>query len=87
MKGSRVCQTHCFKPTFRILQLHARGKVRDIYAVGDDLLLITTDRISAFDHILATGIPDKGKILHTDFTVLVPPSRRPGADPLDHCRR
>ena len=45
------------------LKLHARGKVRDIYAVGDDLLLITTDRISAFDHILATGIPDKGKIL------------------------
>ncbi|MGB6111862.1 MAG: phosphoribosylaminoimidazolesuccinocarboxamide synthase, partial [Acidobacteriaceae bacterium] len=44
------------------LKLHARGKVRDIYAVGDDLLLITTDRISAFDHILATGIPDKGKI-------------------------
>lgn len=45
------------------LELHARGKVRDIYAVGDDLLLIATDRISAFDHILATGIPDKGKIL------------------------
>ncbi len=45
------------------LKLHARGKVRDIYAVGDDLLLIATDRISAFDHILATGIPDKGKIL------------------------
>ncbi len=45
------------------LKLYARGKVRDIYAVGDDLLLIATDRISAFDHILATGIPDKGKIL------------------------
>jgi phosphoribosylaminoimidazole-succinocarboxamide synthase len=45
------------------LKLHARGKVRDIYAVGDELLLIATDRISAFDHILATGIPDKGKIL------------------------
>ena len=45
------------------LKLHARGKVRDIYAVGDDLLLIASDRISAFDHILATGIPDKGKIL------------------------
>ena len=45
------------------LKLHARGKVRDIYAVGDELLLITTDRVSAFDHILATGIPDKGKIL------------------------
>ncbi len=45
------------------LKLHARGKVRDIYDVGDELLFIATDRISAFDHILATGIPDKGKIL------------------------
>ena len=45
------------------LKLHARGKVRDIYAVGDDLLIIATDRISAFDHVLATGIPGKGKIL------------------------
>jgi len=45
------------------LKLHARGKVRDIYAVDDRLLLIATDRISAFDHVLASGIPDKGKIL------------------------
>ncbi len=45
------------------LKLHARGKVRDIYAVDDQLLLIATDRISAFDHILASGIPDKGKLL------------------------
>src|SRR6185312_447657 len=45
------------------LKLYARGKVRDIYLVGDDLLFIATDRISAFDHILATGIPGKGKIL------------------------
>ena len=43
--------------------LLARGKVRDLYAVGDDLLLVATDRISAFDHVLATGIPGKGKIL------------------------
>jgi phosphoribosylaminoimidazole-succinocarboxamide synthase len=41
----------------------AQGKVRDLYAVGDDLLLIATDRISAFDHVLATGIPGKGKVL------------------------
>ncbi len=41
----------------------ARGKVRDLYAVGDDLLLIATDRISAFDHVLATGIPGKGAVL------------------------
>ena len=41
----------------------ARGKVRDLYAVGDDLLLVATDRISAFDHILGSGIPGKGKVL------------------------
>jgi phosphoribosylaminoimidazole-succinocarboxamide synthase len=40
-----------------------RGKVRDLYAVGDALLLVATDRISAFDHVLTTGIPGKGKIL------------------------
>ena len=45
------------------LPLLARGKVRDLYAVGEALLLIATDRISAFDHVLATGIPGKGRIL------------------------
>src|SRR6266568_929981 len=46
------------------LPLAARGKVRDIYAVGDkQLLFIATDRISAFDHVLGSGIPDKGRIL------------------------
>jgi phosphoribosylaminoimidazole-succinocarboxamide synthase len=45
------------------LPLLARGKVRDLYIVGDALLLVATDRISAFDHVLATGIPGKGKIL------------------------
>ena len=43
--------------------LLGRGKVRDLYAVDGALLLVATDRISAFDHVLATGIPDKGKIL------------------------
>jgi len=43
--------------------LLGRGKVRDLYAVGNDLLMVATDRISAFDHVLATGIPGKGKIL------------------------
>lgn len=43
--------------------LIGRGKVRDLYAVGNDLLLVATDRISAFDHVLGTGIPGKGKIL------------------------
>jgi len=45
------------------LPLLGRGKVRDLYAVNDALLLVATDRISAFDHVLATGIPGKGKIL------------------------
>ncbi|MGA7106246.1 MAG: phosphoribosylaminoimidazolesuccinocarboxamide synthase [Terracidiphilus sp.] len=45
------------------LPLLGRGKVRDLYAVDDALLLVATDRISAFDHVLATGIPGKGKIL------------------------
>ena len=45
------------------LPLLGRGKVRDLYAIGDALLLVATDRISAFDHVLATGIPGKGKIL------------------------
>ncbi|MDI3254396.1 MAG: phosphoribosylaminoimidazolesuccinocarboxamide synthase [Bacillota bacterium] len=48
---------------FSDLVLHARGKVRDLYSVGEYLLLVATDRISAFDHVLATGIPGKGKVL------------------------
>jgi phosphoribosylaminoimidazole-succinocarboxamide synthase len=43
--------------------LLGRGKVRDLYAIDDALLLVATDRISAFDHVLGTGIPGKGKIL------------------------
>ena len=43
--------------------LRARGKVRDIYDDGDRLLIVATDRISAFDYILATGIPGKGRVL------------------------
>ena len=40
-----------------------RGKVRDIYDLGDRLLLVSTDRLSAFDWVLPTGIPDKGRLL------------------------
>jgi phosphoribosylaminoimidazole-succinocarboxamide synthase len=40
-----------------------RGKVRDVYDLGDRLLIVSTDRISAFDWILPTGIPDKGRVL------------------------
>jgi phosphoribosylaminoimidazole-succinocarboxamide synthase len=42
---------------------HRRGKVRDLYDLGDTLLLVATDRISAFDYVLGSGIPDKGKVL------------------------
>jgi phosphoribosylaminoimidazole-succinocarboxamide synthase len=45
------------------LPLVTRGKVRDLYALDDKLLFVATDRISAFDHVLGSGIPDKGKIL------------------------
>ncbi len=45
------------------LTLHRRGKVRDVYEVGNDLLIVATDRISAFDYVLGSGIPDKGKVL------------------------
>ncbi|HEX6173737.1 MAG TPA: phosphoribosylaminoimidazolesuccinocarboxamide synthase [Candidatus Binatia bacterium] len=45
------------------LRLFNKGKVRDIYDLGDNLLLVATDRISAFDVILPTSIPGKGKIL------------------------
>src|ERR1700756_3373476 len=41
----------------------ARGKVRDIYDAGDKLLIVATDRLSAFDVILPTPIPDKGRVL------------------------
>jgi phosphoribosylaminoimidazole-succinocarboxamide synthase len=45
------------------LTLIRRGKVRDVYALGDDLLIVATDRISAFDYVLGSGIPDKGAVL------------------------
>jgi len=41
----------------------ARGKVRDIYDLDDKLLIVATDRLSAFDVILPTPIPDKGRVL------------------------
>lgn len=45
------------------LKLRGRGKVRDIYDLGDRLLIVATDRLSAFDVVLPTPIPDKGKVL------------------------
>lgn len=46
------------------LPLFRRGKVRDVYEVDDALLIVATDRISAFDYVLASGIPEKGKVLN-----------------------
>ena len=45
------------------VKLFRRGKVRDIYDLGDKLLFIATDRLSAFDYVLPNGIPYKGKVL------------------------
>ena len=45
------------------LTLARRGKVRDVYDLGEHLLIVATDRISAFDYVLGSGIPDKGKVL------------------------
>lgn len=55
--------TVILETVFSDLKPFARGKVRDLYSVGDFLLLVATDRISAFDHVLGSGIPGKGKIL------------------------
>jgi phosphoribosylaminoimidazole-succinocarboxamide synthase len=46
-----------------VAKLHAQGKVRDVYEVGDAMLLVATDRISAFDVVLPEPIPDKGRVL------------------------
>jgi phosphoribosylaminoimidazole-succinocarboxamide synthase len=48
---------------FRELPLRSRGKVRDVYDLGEHLLFVATDRISAFDWVLPVGIPDKGRVL------------------------
>src|SRR5256886_13720216 len=49
---------------FPELELHTSGKVRDVYGVNDEqLLFVATDRISAFDYVLASGIPHKGHVL------------------------
>ena len=45
------------------LALWRRGKVRDVYDLGDRLLIVATDRISAFDWVMPNGIPEKGRVL------------------------
>lgn len=76
--------------TIKSLPLLGRGKVRDMYAVGDDkLLIVATDRLSAFDVILDDPIPGKGEVLTrlTDFWLgklaHVVPNHSTGIDPLD----
>jgi phosphoribosylaminoimidazole-succinocarboxamide synthase len=60
----QVLDTVLLRTEFQDLQLHASGKVRDVYRLDSDrLLFVATDRLSAFDYILATGIPHKGKVL------------------------
>jgi hypothetical protein len=58
MKASSVLITG-----FETLTLKGRGKVRDIYDLGDSLLIVATDRISAFDVVMPNPIPDKGRVL------------------------
>src|SRR6201982_2506437 len=60
-----VLESVLLRTEFQDLRLHASGKVRDVYRLdGDRLLFVATDRISAFDYILATGIPHKGRVLN-----------------------
>ena len=59
-----LLDTVLLQTDFPDLELYASGKVRDIYRLDDDrLLFVATDRISAFDYVLATGIPHKGRVL------------------------
>jgi phosphoribosylaminoimidazole-succinocarboxamide synthase len=52
-----------FETSFAGIERRARGKVRDVYAAGDGLVIVATDRLSAFDYVLPTPIPDKGRVL------------------------
>jgi phosphoribosylaminoimidazole-succinocarboxamide synthase len=56
--------TGVVETNFPDLKLFKKGKVRDVYDVGASLLMIATDRISAFDVVMPNPIPDKGKILN-----------------------
>ncbi|MEA3435733.1 MAG: phosphoribosylaminoimidazolesuccinocarboxamide synthase [Thermodesulfobacteriota bacterium] len=56
-------KTNVIKTDFPDLKIFKRGKVRDVYDLGDTLLMVATDRISAFDVVMPDPIPDKGKIL------------------------
>jgi phosphoribosylaminoimidazole-succinocarboxamide synthase len=77
-----------YHSNLRSLPLLSRGKVRDNYAIGDDrLLIVTTDRLSAFDVVMADPIPDKGRVLNQmalfwfERLVDVVPNHLTGVDP------
>ena len=77
-----------FDSAIKSLPLLSRGKVRDIYAVNDEqLLIVTSDRLSAFDVILPNPIPDKGKVLTQvanfwfDKLAHIVPGQLTGVDP------
>ena len=63
MTSSATLNRILLQTDFPDLKLHARGKVRDLYEVDGQLLFVATDRISAFDYVLGTGIPEKGRVL------------------------
>ena len=75
---------------FKGLKLFRRGKVRDVYDLGDKLLIVSTDRISCFDVVLPCGIPDKGRVLTAlscfwfDFTKDIIPNHFITADVEDY---
>jgi phosphoribosylaminoimidazole-succinocarboxamide synthase len=56
-------QTPLLQSHLADVPLWRRGKVRDVYELGDQLLIVSTDRLSAFDVVLPTGIPEKGRVL------------------------
>ena len=62
MKGG-VMEQVLWQTQFPLLTPPRRGKVRDVYDLGEHLLIVATDRVSAFDVVLPTAIPDKGKVL------------------------
>jgi phosphoribosylaminoimidazole-succinocarboxamide synthase len=63
MTSSALSNRVLLQTNFPELTLHARGKVRDLYSLDGALLFVASDRISAFDYVLATGIPEKGRVL------------------------
>jgi phosphoribosylaminoimidazole-succinocarboxamide synthase len=80
--------TPVYETSITSLPLLGRGKVRDIYAVGDDkLLIVTTDRLSAYDVILPTPVPEKGRVLTElanfwfDKLAAIVPNHLTGIDP------